>query len=296
MQQASLLDVIAQNPDAVPTIIGSVGAILGTALGAISAIIGIWITNRHNNKLQARQLKADVYLPAAEALLGMVQGLASLLNLQVSRDTANEKTQPLGVALTRIQMVATPATISRAADLQRAFIETIGAANLARIRIENRQAEIDSVAAEEEALLTQLGALRRAMQDAQGDRHTAGNSERHAEAYVAYQIVNGSRVKARMRRLAVSIEQKQAQANQIRDLVSSMKNLVDLQSKMLAAIRVELVADEALQLITQETARTNTVGVRVMTDAIPMIEKAENDLRQELADLERKQLSQLGKE
>jgi hypothetical protein len=71
-----------------------------------------------------------------------------------------------------------------------------------------------------------------------------------------------------------------------------MEALVTLQAPLLAAIRGELENDEALHLITEEAEKTNAVGVRAVSDMIPVIERTIEEMREDLAQYEQRKLAE----
>jgi hypothetical protein len=261
------------------------------------------MTNRHSERLQLKQLQAEhrqshqertatlrreVYLPASDAFIGMVSALAKLLNLETSDDEAAEKARDFGAALTRIQMVALPATISRAADLQRAFIETIAAVTRSRIPMKDRQARIDAVALEMDAFDGQKQRLRHELAQAARDHRPSADLNAFADLSHQVRIVCEAQADAHADRLRLMIAQQEARAEQFRDFANRIEHLVCLQAPLLAEIRAELEGDEALQLITEELRETNAVGVRAMTDMIPAFERSAQEMRNELASLEQR--------
>jgi hypothetical protein len=267
---------------------------------AASTIVGVAISNWHNRTQQTKQLefesqqrlkerqanlRKDVYLPAGDAFVGMVSGLASLLNLQVSRDEANAKALAFAAAITRIQMVASPTTISRSAELHRKLLETIGATHGARIPIENMQSGIDAASADGEYCRQRQHGLDLAIAEATRDV----NAQVREAAISEHRLMAVELIRSQVHGLRLSIAQREAHVSMTKDFVSHMKDLMSLQSPLLSAIRVELEGDEAIQVITSEAEKTSAVGIRTALASIPVAENEVAQMKQQLAELERRQ-------
>jgi hypothetical protein len=92
--------------------------------------------------------------------------------------------------------------------------------------------------------------------------------------------------------LRLMLAQETARADIAREFVRRMEALVTLQAPLLAAIRGELENDEALHLITEEAEKTNAVGVRAVSDMIPVIERTIEEMREDLAQYEQRKLAE----
>jgi hypothetical protein len=112
------------------------------------------LANRHARRLQQdqfkfdseqrsaerrQQLRSDVYLPAAEAIVGMAALVGRVVDLKANEEELNRESRAFGVAIARVQAIATPETMRRVSDLQRTAMTEFMAFRCARMPLVARQ-------------------------------------------------------------------------------------------------------------------------------------------------------------
>lgn len=279
-------------------------SIWGAIVGAILTLIPVLMTNRHSRQQQAQQLefesrerhaslRRDVYLPAADAFIGVISGVGRLLNLEVAEDDIADRAQAFGAALTRIQMIASPETIKCVAELQREFVRTIATLQQKRHPMKIRQLQINVAAGALKNYDDQLEAFEHtSARLTSGVQLSSDDVNRYTEALFQVGHAEELRDEARIDWLRLMLAQETARAEMAREFVRRMEELVKLQTPLLAAIRGELETDEALHLIAEEAEKTNAVGVRAVTDMIPAIEHTVEEMRRDLAHYEQRRLAE----
>jgi hypothetical protein len=301
-----LTDVLAGIPE----------SIWGIIVGALLTLIPVIVSNRHSRKQQAQQLqfesterqrerrvnlRRDVYLPAADAIVGMTGAAAKLLGGDPSSaDQIIAGSQAFGAALTRIQMVATPETVRRVGEYQRAFLKAISLLQRLNHPMMLRKADIDLAHSARQAYHKErmkFIELRREYhlsgvrdpQRLQGiEQQAAFIEQRHAEEHSEC--------------LRLMLAQETSRLEMFREFGKQMTELAKLQAPVLAAIRSELEAGDESALIESaliegEARKTAVVGLQTLTDMVPLLENSIEGLRSDVeADEQRRrrQLAQQG--
>jgi hypothetical protein len=270
------------------------GSVWGAIGGALLTLIPVIVSNRHSRKLQAQQLafesrerqrerrislRRDVYLPAADAVVGMVGAMAKLLGGDPSSaDQLISGSQAFGAALTRIQMVGTPETVRHVAEYQRAFLAAISLLQRLNHPMMLRKADIDAAHRSRQAYHDErmkcielmkeynLSGVRDPQRFHRIEQQAAFAGEQWAEEHSEW--------------LRLMLAQETARLELIREFGKQMTELAKLQAPVLAAIRSELEAgDDESALIEEEARKTAIVGLQTLTDMVPLIESSMEGLR-----------------
>lgn len=310
MDQTALVDTIVKTPEYMTAAIAAVGAIFGALLATVVTVLSVSMTNRHSRKQQEQQLdfesterqrdriaslRRDVYLPAADAFTGLISGMSQLMKIEASDGDLHGVAQAFGAALTRIQMIASPETIRRVADLQREFVSTISILNQKRFPMIVRQQQIDVAADVLKNYEASLDALEDRLTELTRVPRPPGN-ENLRIATVMLQNTRRLRDEARIDWLRLRLAQETARADIVREFVRRTEALMTIQAPLLSAIRGELENDAALQLITEESEKTNVVGVRSVSDLIPIIDRTIGEMQTDLRSYEERKLAEAEKE
>lgn len=291
-ETASILTATIQSPEAV-------GLIVGTTLGAILAIFGTWLGNRHARELQAQQLKSDsnerqlerrmaarreVYLPAADAIIAMVGVMGKMLFEKPAVEDISSGTRTFGAAMTRVLMIANEETIKHVAEYQRASVVALTTMQ----RIHNRLIVHGmNVASTKESR-----------------EKYAGDQARLIEMMTQYNL-SGVQDPLRFQRIAdqnkfleklladIDLrwvrhmrELEAARLDAAKEFIAQMTALTKLQPSALAAIRGELEANSAQAVLEIEMQKTTEISVQAIQASLPDLEKVVAELDAELRELE----------
>lgn len=281
------------------------GSVWGAIGGALLTLIPVIVSNHHSRKQQAQQqefdrrqqaqqlefesrerqrerqvsLRRDVYLPAADALIGMVGAMGKMLGLDPS--SAEEiitGAHAFGAAITRIQMVASAETVRRVAEYQRAFLIALSVLQRLHHPMMLRQGEIDAAHKSRQGYHDErmkcielmkeynLSGVRDPERFHRIEQQAAFVGERFAENHTEW--------------LRLMLLQETARLELAREFVKQMTELAKLQAPALAAIRSELESGVNESALIEEEARTTAViGVQTLNDMIPLIERTIDNLR-----------------
>ena len=302
--------------DLVAKIPGSAWAAIG---GALLTLIPVIVSNRHNRKQQEQQqafdsrqqaqqlefesrqqaqqlefdsrerqrerqvaLRRDVYLPAADALIGMVGALGKLLRVDpLSADQIAAGALTFGAAITRIQMVATAETVRLVAEYQRCFLTALSTLQRLNHPMMLRQTDIDL------AHDARQGYHDERMKCIELMKEYNLSGVRDPERFHRFEqqaaFASQGWAKEHSEWLRLMFAQETARLDLMREFVAQMTQLAKLQATALAAIRGELESgvDDAA-LIEEEAQKTAVVGVQTANDMIPLIESTIAGLRDDV--------------
>lgn len=271
-------------------------SIWGIAIGSALTLFGVALTNRHSLKQQRQQfefesrerqherlasLRKDVYLPAADAVTGMIAIMASMIGDEVSQEQMNEGARTLAAALTRIQMVAQSETIKKVSEFQREYLHAFRVLQQHRMPMMLRKTDIRLAADQQQSCHDERMACVQQMKEY---NDAGGKDERRFHALrQAAEVWSERWADAHGEWLRLTLAQEEARLNMAREFTVRMTALIKLQAPLLATVRGELETDEASALLAEEAEQTAAVGIQAISDVVPMLERNVEGFRQDVA-------------
>lgn len=267
----------------------------GALTGAIVPLITVWIANRHNLKHQRQQfefesrerqrerqvnLRRDVYLPAADALIGMTTAISSLVSTDVTDAELNSRVQAFGSAMTRIQMVSSPETLKLVAELQRAYLGEMLALQKLRFPMMLRKADIDIAANTQQSHSDE----RKRCLELMKEYNLAGTRDlqRWQTIQELSDFANEGWTEANREWTRLAYHQEVDRLKMARELSTRMDTLTKMQAPVLAAVRSELESSGAPELILEEAEKTSVAMVAYLNELIPVIEAGLEGMRKDV--------------
>lgn len=306
MDLTPLVELIAKIPNTAWSALG----------GALLTLIPVILSNRQSNKQQkqqqdfesrqqARQLefdsvehqrerligaRRDVYLPAADALVGMIGALGKMLGQDPSSaEHLMSAARVFGAAITRIQMVASAETVKHVAEYQRAFLTALSVVQPRHHAMMLRQGDIDAAHNMRQRYHDERMRFIELMKEYNVSGAQDAERFRRIERQAAF--VDQRWGEEHSQWLRLMLDQETARLELAREYVGQMTKLAELQVPALVAIRGELESGEdELPLIEEEARKTAIVGVQAVNGSIPMLEMNIESLRADVrADEEARQ-------
>lgn len=257
------------------------GAIMGSAL----TLIGVRMTNRHNLKYQREQFKfekderqhdrrvtmrREVYLPAADAIVYMNVAIGRLLAPGNIDDEQSHAAKIFGSAITRVQMVAAPDTFKLMSELQRAYFSTSLALRKTRFPMQLRQSEIESVDKRMKTYQSDRDQVIEAMK--QYNQSGISDARKWDRLQEQYQEADQEWDETYAEWSRLTRLQETQRIAMARELIACSDELSRLQAPALAAIRHELEATPAAELVMEEFIKTAVVAKQGLNEFLVLAE------------------------
>jgi hypothetical protein len=262
--------------------------IWGVLIGSLLTLLGAWIANRHNIKVQKLQfefesrerrterqlqMRRDVYLPAAEAVVGMVMCIARAIDPKTADENINNASESFGIAIAKVSMVASEETIRKALAIQRMFSSQLLAVMRDRYPLALRQSDINLaakwMAIHQEERQRYIEMMKEYNLEGTKDRDR-WNAIQHQLEFIQKSLDEETRQWTELTVVQLAAHRELAQS-----LPARLKPLQELQSHALAAIRGELELDGAGTVLLEEYQKTADEMQQALGGLLQVVQQTE---------------------
>jgi hypothetical protein len=272
--------------NAVPQAVWS--GIIAAIVTATITLIGVVISNRGNTKRLVQQLTHDrqlkstermhamrreVYLKAAEAVVGMVTCIGRAVDPKTTDEYINSAAESFGVAIAKVTMVASETTIRMALAMQRAFSSQLMAIMRDRYPLALRQSDINLaakwMATHQDERHRYIEMMKEYNLEGKKDRDRWNAIQNQLE-FVQKMLDDQTRQWTELTVLQMAAHRELAQT-----LPARLVPLQELQSQALAVIRNELELDGAGAVILEEYQKTAAEMQQALSGMLHVVQQTE---------------------
>jgi hypothetical protein len=264
---------------------GTQGVIIGAVITGVGTVFVTTITtliaNRHARTLQRSQFKFDgeerkaenlmqirreVYLQAADALVGLTSTLGRGINFSEPDEPLNAAAQAFGAAIARVQVAGTPETAVRAAALARVATAQSLQFITERIPLRSRQGDIATAASMRDEQQRDVDRLIELMRNFNLELSTDELRWKAIQRQMEFAVKQRDKYSDEWSRLLD--EQSHASLKLMLSLPERMQAISEASGPLLESIRLELGNESASEQLREEFKKGNVEARTLVAAAV----------------------------